>query len=134
MIIHKPLLLSKPTRFHPYPLSNTFRAASTTFLTSLPPFSTTFSIAAPAFFNSSGRAVFPNCIARNFFCCFARASLITIPAFSPAFAASATAAFLESAVGGGIFTTSNSGLVPVGSGCGVRERVEAWMADVMGLT
>jgi hypothetical protein len=30
--------------------------------------------------------------------------------------------------------TSSKGLAPVGSGCGVRERVEDWMAEETGLT
>jgi hypothetical protein len=117
-----------------YPLSKTFFAASTTFFTSPLPFSTTFSIAVPAFLSSSGLAVLLNCIPRNFFCCLLRASLIAVPALSPALAASATAALRESAVGGGMLITRRSGLVPVGSGWGVRERVEDWMAEETGLT
>lgn len=117
----------------PYPLSNTFLAASTTFFTSPLPLSTTFSIAAPAFFNSSGLAALLNCIPRSFFCCLPRASLIVEPALSPALAASATAALRESAVGGGMLITRSKGLEPVGSGWGVRERVLDWMAEEIGL-
>jgi hypothetical protein len=128
--LHVKRTLKRPT----YAPSNPFLAPSTTLFTSPLPFSTTFSIAVPAFFNSSGLAVFANCIPRNFFCCLPRASLIAVPALSPALPASATAAFRESAVGGGMLITSSKGLAPVGSGCGVRERVEDWMAEETDLT
>jgi len=123
-----------PQYLNAYPLSKTFFAASTTFFTSPLPFSTTFSIAVPAFLSSSGLAVLFNCIPRSFFCCLLRASLIVVAALSPALAASATAALRESAVGGGILITRSKGLAPVGSGWDVSERVEAWMAEETGLT
>lgn len=107
------------------PLSRTFFALSTIFLSSAPAFSTTFSIMLPAFLRSSGLADLFNCNARSFFCCFPRASLTAVLAFSPDFVASVTAAFRESAVGGGMFRTSNSGFAPVGSGCGVSDSEDA---------
>lgn len=117
-----------------YPCSNTFVFSSTTFFTSLCPLSTTFSINAFAFFKSSGLAAFASSNARSFFCCFARPSRTVDAALSPALAASSTAALRDSAVGGGIFRMRRSGLWPDGSGWGVRERVEDWMAEEMGLT
>lgn len=107
-----------------HPLSNTFFAASTTLFISACPFSTTFSIIPCAFFKSSGLALLSSCIARIFFCCLPLASLIPVAAFSPAFTASVTAARRDSVVGGGMLMTSSKGLVPVGSGCGVRDRLE----------
>lgn len=56
-----------------------------------------------------------------------------MPAASPAFVAAATAALRESAVGGGIVRTRRSGFAPVGSGWGVRERADAWIAEAVGL-
>jgi len=117
-----------------YPLSKTFLALSTTFFISALPFSTTFSICVPAFLRSSGRADLPSCRARSFFCCFPRASRTAVLALSPAFAASATAARRESAVGGGMLTTNRSGFAPVGSGCGVKDSVLPWIAEDTGLT
>jgi len=118
-----------------YPPSNTFLAPSATLFTSVVPFSTTFSIAVPAFFKSSGSALLVFCISRNFFCGLPLASRTAVLAFSPAFVASATTAFLLSAVGGGMFMMRRRGLAPVGSGCGVRESVgEDWMAVAIGLT
>ncbi|KAI7360317.1 hypothetical protein KC320_g258 [Hortaea werneckii] len=96
----------------PHPLSSTFLALSTTLFSSAVPFSTTFSICVPAFFRSSGLTLLFNCIPLNFFCCFPRASRALVLAFSPALAASCTAAFLDSAVGGGMLITSMSGLAP----------------------
>lgn len=126
-------LVPKPSLALPYPLSKTFFAASTTLLTSCPPFSTTFSIAVPAFFSSSGLAALPSCKPRSFFCCFARASFTAAAALSPTFEASAPAALRDSAVGGGMLRIRRSGLVPVGSGWGVRERSLDWIAEEMGL-
>jgi hypothetical protein len=87
--------------FSPY-ASKALLAASTIFLTSCTPLSTTFSICAPAFFKSSGLADFANCIALSFFCCPCLAFLTALLATSPAFAAALTVAFLDSAVGGGM--------------------------------
>ena len=111
--------------------SKALLAASTIFLTSCTPLSTTFSICVPAFFKSSGLADFANCIALNFFCCPCLAFLTALLATSPAFCAALTVAFLDSAVGGGMGIESSRGFVA--SGWGVRFRFADWIVEVIGL-
>lgn len=113
--------------------SKAFLAASTIFLTSCTPFSTTFSICVPAFFKSSGLADLANCIALSFFCCPCLAFLTELLATSPAFAAAATACFRDSAVGGGMGMLRRRGFWPVGSTWGVRFRFADWIDEVTGL-
>lgn len=134
--IHAPQYLTNTTSIHISSVlyvSNAFLAASTIFLTSCTPLSTTFSICVPAFFKSSGLADFANCIALNFFCCPCLAFLTALFATSPAFAAALTVAFLDSAVGTGMGMERRRGFWPVGSAWGVRFRFADWIVEVIGL-
>jgi hypothetical protein len=130
--MHLNIVQHQITSSLPY-VSKAFLAASTIFLTSCTPLSTTFSICVPAFFKSSGLADFANCIALSFFCCPCLAFLTALFATSPAFAAALTVAFLDSAVGTGMGMESKRGFWPVGSAWGVRFKFADWIVEVIGL-
>lgn len=101
-----------------YDWSIALLAASTAFLTSAVPFSTTFSISLCAFLISSGLAALLSSIALNRFCIALLASLTPKLAFSPALPAAPSARSRDSFVGGG--TGMLRCKVLWGSCCGCR--------------
>lgn len=119
-------------RKQPYAFSRPFFAPSSRSFASFCPFSTNFSIRSCALRTSSARAIFFFCRSCRCLCIPPRESRIAPDALSHACRAACTFWSRDSLVGGGIGMLSCSELC--GSGCGVRDRAEPMIAEVIGLT